>query len=148
MKAALTAAAMGVVMSPIDVIFDGANVWVAESNFANRLRKLNPDGSIAQTVAVGTQPAYMAYDGANIWVPNFAGNSITVVQASTGAIVATIASTAATRLSTPLQGAFDGERVLVTNPGNDSVTLFRAADFELDRQRPACRGLDAVRRLQ
>ena len=38
---------------------------------------------------------------------------------------------AANRLSKPVQLAFDGERILVTNQGNDSVTLFRAADLSL-----------------
>ena len=60
-----------------------------------------------------------------------AGNSVTVVSASTGAIVATIASNASNRLSVPVQAAFDGERILVTNAGNDSVTLFRAADLSV-----------------
>ena len=44
-------------------------------------------------------------------------------------MVATIATDATNRISTPVQVAFDGERILVTNPGNDSVTLFRAADL-------------------
>ena len=115
---------------PIDILYDGSNVWVVDAGTA-MLHKLNPNGTVAQSVAVGASPGYMVYDGANIWVPSHANNSITVVQASTGAITATITSTAANGLNTPLATAFDGERVLVTNPGNDSVTLFRAADLSL-----------------
>jgi hypothetical protein len=116
--------------SPIDVIFDGSNIWVAEAT-ANRIRKLNAMGAALQTVAVGASPAYMVYDGANIWVPNYLGDSLTVVRASTGEVIATISGDASNGLSKPVQVAFDGERILVTNQGNDSVTLFRAADLTL-----------------
>lgn len=68
-------------------------------------------------------------DGANIWVPNGMDSSITVVSASSGAIVATIPADASNKLSGPVQTAFDGERVLVTNFNSDSVTLYRAADL-------------------
>jgi DNA-binding beta-propeller fold protein YncE len=84
-----------------------------------------------QTVPVAGQPGYMVYDGANLWVPNYLGDSITVVRASSGTVVATIAGDASNRLNKPVQAAFDGERILVTNQGNDSVTLFRAADLSL-----------------
>jgi hypothetical protein len=124
---------------PIDVLFDGQQVWMTDYGL-NTLNRLNSDGSIAQSVSVGVSPGYMAFDGANIWVPNHDGNSITVVQASTGAVVATISSDGANRLSTPLQAAFDGERILVTNPGNDSVTLFRAKDLSLINNVPLATG--------
>ena len=115
---------------PLDVIFDGSNVWVADTGF-DRLVKLDGNGAILQSVNVGFSPAYVAYDGANIWVPGLTTNSITVVRAATGAVVATIAGDASNGLSSPVQAAFDGERILVTNPGNHSVTLFRAADLSL-----------------
>jgi YVTN family beta-propeller protein len=115
---------------PVDVLFDGQHVWMTDNGF-DTLNRLNSDGSIAQSVSVGVSPTYMAFDGANIWVPNQSSDSITVVQASTGKVVATISSDGANRLSSPLQTAFDGERILVTNPGNDSVTLFRAKDLSL-----------------
>lgn len=116
---------------PIDVLFDGSSIWVAEEG-SNRIRRLDPnDGSTMQTIAVGVRPGYMVYDGANIWVPNTGDNSITVVKASSGEVVATIASSASNRLNAPVQAAFDGERILVTNPGNHSVTMFRAADLGL-----------------
>jgi S-layer homology domain len=117
-------------VAPTDVIFDGTSIWVTD--VGQGLHKLNADGSIAQTVPLGGgDPGFMVFDGANVWVANESGNSITVVQASTGAVVATIAGNAANGLSQPIQPAFDGERILVTNAGNDSVTLFRAADLSL-----------------
>jgi hypothetical protein len=121
---------VGGFVAPIDVLFDGQHVWLTDAN-AHTLYRLNSDGSVAQSVEVGIEPAYMAFDGANIWVPNHSADSITVVQASTGAVVATIVADAANKLNAPLQAAFDGERILVTNSNNDSVTLFRAKDLSL-----------------
>jgi S-layer family protein len=124
------AASVGGFTRPTDVLFDGANIWVTDSA-TGKLHKLNVSGGIVQTVVVGAKPGYMTYDGANIWVPNLDDNSITVVQASTGAVTATISADASNGLSVPLQAAFDGDRILITNPGNDSVTLFRSADLSL-----------------
>ena len=104
-------------------------MWVTDQ-VANALRRLNANGAVVQTIPVGIDPGFMTFDSANIWVPDYDG-SITVVQASTGTVVATITSNAANRLSNSQAAAFDGERILVTNSGNDSVTLFRAADLSL-----------------
>jgi YVTN family beta-propeller protein len=87
------------------------------------------NGSVVQSVPVGVDPGFMTFDGTNLRVPNHGSNSITVVQASTGAVVATLASNAQNRLDGPASAAFDGERILITNIGNDSVTVFRAADL-------------------
>jgi YVTN family beta-propeller protein len=112
----------------VGLVYDGANIWVTDSA-ANKLHKLNADGTIALTVPVGGGPTFPAFDGANIWVPNSGDDSITVVRADTGAIVATIPADASNKLSDPIQVAFDGERILVTNYTSDSVTLYRAANM-------------------
>jgi YVTN family beta-propeller protein len=127
--------------TPLDIIFDGSNMWIADPGF-DQIIKLDANGAILQRVGVGADPAYMAYDGANIWVPNLAGNSVSVVRAATGAIVATLVTDASNALSVPVQAAFDGERILVTNLGNDSVTLFRAADLSVIRNVPLPAGSD------
>jgi hypothetical protein len=62
-------------------------------------------------------------------VPNLNDNSITVVQASTGNVVATITADANNKLHSPTSASFDGERILVTNHDGDTVTLFKAADL-------------------
>ena len=56
-------------------------------------------------------------------------NTITVVQASGGNVVATISADASNQLSVPTTAGFDGERILVTNFIGNSVTLFKAADL-------------------
>lgn len=69
------------------------------------------------------------FDGANIWAPNFNDNSITVVQASTGNVVATINGDGTNMLNSPIVASFDGERIPVTNYTGSSVTLFKATDL-------------------
>jgi hypothetical protein len=115
--------------SPSGILFDGASIWITDAG-AGMLFKLDL-GSIVQSVPVGKSPLNPVFDGANIWVPNYTDNSITVVQASTGSVVATITSDANNLLSGPNGASFDGERVMVTNAngGNSSVTLFKAADL-------------------
>jgi hypothetical protein len=116
--------------SVIGAVYDGAHMWVTDYG-AGTLLKLDSSGTILQTVAVGNQPEWPVFDGANIWVPNNADNSITVVQASSGTVVATILQNGTNLLNAPQEISFDGERILVTNDGNNSVTLFKAADLSL-----------------
>ena len=108
-------------------LYDGSNVWVTD-NGAGKLFKLDGTGAILQTVTVGVIPEYPVSDGANIWVPNYLSNSISVVRASSGAVLATLTGNG---LIGPLFAAFDGQRVLVTNfiGGANSVSLWRADDF-------------------
>jgi hypothetical protein len=114
--------------SPRGILYDGANIWVTDYT-ASTLLRLEVFGTILQTVTVGMGPEQPAFDGENIWVPNSGGNSITVVQASTGNAVATISADATNLLSNPTAATFDGERILITNQGNASVTVFKAADL-------------------
>ncbi len=104
-------------------LYDGKNVWVTEH--AGTLLKLDNSGAILQTVTVGSQPEFPVFDGTNIWVPNAFSNSVSVVRASTGAVLATLTGNG---LNLPVSAAFDGTRVLVTNNGGNSVSLWNAAD--------------------
>jgi hypothetical protein len=113
---------------PYGIVFDGANIWVTDPG-QNALLKLDPAGVILKSVAVGSLPQTPAFDGTNIWVPNASDHSITVVQASTGNVVATITADASNQLNAPNTASFDGERVLVTNVGTSTVTVFKAADL-------------------
>jgi hypothetical protein len=69
------------------------------------------------------------FDGMNIWVSDEAGNSIKVVRAVGGLRGTVMATLTENGLNAPNSMAFDGERVLVCNGGNNSVSLFKAADF-------------------
>jgi hypothetical protein len=107
------------------IVYDGANMWVTDV-IASKLFKLDSNGAISQTVDVGFFPRFPVFDGTNIWVPNNGSNTVTVVRASTGAVLATLSGNG---LSSPGTAAFDGERILVTNFNGDSVSLWKAADL-------------------
>jgi len=103
---------------------DGSNVWVTDF-VANTILKLSDTGAILQTVTIGTTPQYPVFDGLNIWIPNSGSGSVSVVRASSGAVLATLTGNG---LNTPVVAGFDGERILVTNQ-DFSVSLYRAADL-------------------
>ncbi|HKA35559.1 MAG TPA: S-layer homology domain-containing protein [Thermoanaerobaculia bacterium] len=109
----------------IGIIFDGSNVWVADQG-AGELFKLDASGGILQTVTIGLQPWGAVFDGSNIWVANSATPSVSVVRASTGAVLATLTGNG---LDVPYGGAFDGRRVLFANVGGGSISLWKAADL-------------------
>jgi hypothetical protein len=107
------------------IVYDGANMWVTDQN-AGKLLKLDSTGAIIQAVTVGTTPFFPVFDGTNIWVPNFSSLSVTVVRASTAAVLATLTGNG---MNGPHTAAFDGERILVTNLNGNSVSLWKAADL-------------------
>ena len=111
--------------SPSGILFDGANVWVTNL-FQRSLLRLDSGGGVLQTVTVDTYPAQPVFDGTNIWVPNYGADSVSVVRASNGAVLATLTGNG---LNHPAAATFDGERVLVTNFLGDSVSLWKAADL-------------------
>jgi YVTN family beta-propeller protein len=113
--------------SPVGILYDGANMWVADQGDSvnpGKLFKLDSSGAIIQTVTVGISPQYPVFDGTNIWVPNKDSDTVTVIRASTGAVLATL-----TGLSGPTGAAFDGERILITNQYSGYVSLFKASDL-------------------
>ncbi|HKF44090.1 MAG TPA: S-layer homology domain-containing protein [Thermoanaerobaculia bacterium] len=111
--------------APQGALFDGTNVWVTDFA-AGTLLRLDPAGVILLTVTVGGSPRFPIYDGSNIWVPNFASASVSVVRASSGALLQTITGNG---LGLATSAAFDGQRVLIANQNSDSVSLFKAADL-------------------
>lgn len=111
--------------SPIGILFDGSNLWVTDYG-DDTLKRVGLDGSVVQTVPLGSNPQYPVFDGTNIWVPLNQSNSLAVVRTATGAILATLTGNG---LDGPLQAAFDGERIMVTNFNGRSVSLWKAADL-------------------
>ena len=110
--------------TPRGALYDGANVWVTDSSVGTLL-KLNPAGAVLQTVTVGGNPNIPVFDGTKIWVPNANSHSVSVVRASSGAVLQTLTGNG---LNFPSVAAFDGERILIVN-GADSVSLWKAADM-------------------
>jgi DNA-binding beta-propeller fold protein YncE len=113
-------------VQPVGIIFDGKDIWVTDYG-DGKLKRLDVnDGHVIQAVAVGANPGFPAFDGTNIWVPNGMSNTVTVVRAATGAVLATLS---ANNLSTPTEAAFDGERVLVTNDSGTRPSMWKATDL-------------------
>lgn len=115
---------------PIGMLFDGDNMWVTDQDL-DSLLKLDDGGNIIQSIPIATNPQHPVFDGINIWVP---GGSITVVRVkdaagnplSTPFVLATLTGNG---LAGPQAIAFDGERMLATNQGANSVSIFKAADL-------------------
>jgi hypothetical protein len=117
--------------TPRGFVFDGTNMWVSDIvGSTGVLRKLNADGSVAQTVSLGHGASFPAFDGHNIWAPNFSDDTVSVVRASDGTVLKTLPAGTG-----PSVAAFDGQRILVTNEGttvgDGSVSIFKAADLTL-----------------
>jgi DNA-binding beta-propeller fold protein YncE len=110
---------------PFGILFDGTNIWITDQG-DSKLKKLDSNGAILQSVAVGSSPAYPVFDGSNIWVPNFVSNSVSVIRARDGQLLATLTGNG---LNGPTQPAFDGQRILVTNSNGNSVSLWKASDL-------------------
>ncbi|HKA36801.1 MAG TPA: S-layer homology domain-containing protein [Thermoanaerobaculia bacterium] len=121
-----TVTSVPVATFPRGILFDGANVWVTTS--PGTLLKLDPVGTILQTVTTGLGSSLPIYDGSNIWVPSLNDSSITLVRASSGAILTVLTGNG---MNGAQAAAFDGQRILVTNNtiGADSVSLWKAADL-------------------
>jgi len=94
--------------TPAGLVFDGANIWVANygSHSVTKLRA--SDGAVLGTFGVGTNPNNVAFDGANIWVVNQASNNVTKLRARDGKVLGTFAVGA-----TPWGAAFDGANIWV-----------------------------------
>jgi DNA-binding beta-propeller fold protein YncE len=116
---------------PTGILFDGRYLWVTDQGSKTLLQVDPSDAAILNTVPVGGGAAMPVFDGTNIWVPNFLDDTITVVQAATHSVVATITTDIYNQISGPGMPGFDGERILVPNVAGNSLTLFKAADLSL-----------------
>ena len=98
----------------------GHRLQCGDAAQAGLRRRDSPDGHDRD------EPAFPAFDGSNIWVPNGGSATVTVVRASTGAVLQTLSGNG---LVQPPEAAFDGQRILVTNNNGNTVSLFKAADL-------------------
>lgn len=116
-------------VTPYDILWDGSNLWVVDIG-DNHLKRVDvSNGLVLESISVGNQPRNLLFDGTNIWVSNALSDSITIVRAIGNLRGTVLATLTGNGLSFPLAMAFDGERVLVCDNGNSSVSLFKASDF-------------------
>src|SRR5262249_55458304 len=104
-------------------LYDGTNIWVTAAG--GSLLRLDSAGAILQTVT-GVGGGFPVFDGTNIWVPGGETGRISVVRASTGAVLTTLTGNG---IDLPNSAAFDGQRVLMPNGSADTVSLWKAADL-------------------
>jgi hypothetical protein len=113
--------------APAGILYDGSNIWVTDNSLGGQsaLKKLDSTGTIIQIIPLEGGLNHMAFDGTNIWVPSTAGKVI-IIRAASGTVIATLTGNG---ITAPLAAAFDGERVLITNPISDTVSLWKASDL-------------------
>jgi Cytochrome oxidase complex assembly protein 1 len=103
---------------PRDMVFDGANIWVANI-LGDSVTKLSAsNGAVVGTYPVATHPRYLAFDGTNIWISN--DNRVTKLLASNGEGVGSYDVG-----SRPRGLAFDGTNIWVVG-SNNSVNKLSA----------------------
>ena len=103
---------------PMNIVFDGANFWVSNTNSNNVTKLKASDGSVVGDYSVGgTFPRGMAYDGANIWVAVRDNNTVARLRASDGAILNNFSVG-----NFPCGIAFDGINIWVTNQNGNTVS--------------------------
>jgi len=119
-------------VTPVGIIYDGANIWITDIG-DGKIKKLDSNGNILMSITLPDGvlgPLFPAFDGTNIWVP--CATYHLIVMRVTGPLAGTVLATFAgpgNGLHDPLQAAFDGERILVTNRTGNSVSLWQASDL-------------------
>lgn len=108
------------------VAFDGAYIWVTNSNPAESTSGLTvtklraSDGGVVGVYPAGPHPTSIAFDGSSIWVANYYAGTLTKLKASNGALLGTF-----TMGFSPTSLAFDGTNIWVS--GAVGVVKLRAS---------------------
>jgi len=95
-----------------NMAFDGANLWVlnTEANSVSKVRA--SDGTVMGTFMVGHAPLAVVFDGASIWVFNqdaTIGGTVMILRPSDGAKLYTISP-----VTSPMGALFDGTNMWVS----------------------------------
>ena len=107
--------------SPLEVAFDGANIWVVNSGDSTLHKLRASDGATLGKFNVGASYG-VAFDGANIWATRY-DDRVAKVRASDGALLGTYGVG-----KSPFWLAFDGANIWVANEGENTVSKLRASD--------------------
>jgi YVTN family beta-propeller protein len=112
----LSATAVG--SAPLEMAFDGKNVWVADYTSSD-LMVVNSSGTVLSTISMpGANPEGLVFDGTYIWSANngVGANSVSKFNATTRTLVATYPAG-----RNPDGVAYDGSRLWVTNSYSNNV---------------------------
>jgi YVTN family beta-propeller protein len=128
----LSVTQVGVV--PVEMTFDGANVWVTNYD-SSSLSIVDSQGELIKTILLKptAHPEGILYDGKYIWVANngSGANSVTKIDAATKTLLATYAVG-----NGPDSVAFDGTYIWVTNSYSDNVMKLDRETGEILRTYP------------
>src|SRR5262249_8548188 len=85
----VTTVTLGPFSNPIVALYDAATLWIPDYSqpFVSRL---DGNGTVLQMVTAGGFPSRPTFDGTNLWVPVQSPDSMLVLRASTGAVLAQI----------------------------------------------------------
>jgi hypothetical protein len=108
--------------SPVSIVFDGTNIWVANGGDSSVTKLLAATGATLGTYSAGGTPSTLAFDGADIWVTMANGTTVKKIAPSTGAVTATY-----TTGNSPEGMAFDGVHMWVANFDDGTVTKLLAS---------------------
>ena len=115
--------------SPVGVLFDGTNIWVANENSWNIYKISASTGAVLQIYPAGLGAQYLAYDDVNnyVWTTNPASNNVTAINATSGNLVTYSCG------NDPDGIAFDGANMWVANYTPATVTKIRALDGRIQQ---------------
>ena len=119
----LSNAQFAVGSGPLNVAFDGANIWVVSNSDASVTKLRANDGEKLGKFFVGGDPGFIVFDGANIWITDGLGASVTKLRASDGTILGKFAVG-----GSPQGIVFDGANIWTANNTGNNVTKLRASD--------------------
>jgi hypothetical protein len=116
---------------PESILFDGSNLWITDYGDSSLKRVSTVNGSVLQTIPLSGTVGYMVFDGTNLWIPCQSPDQIYVVRAAGGLQGTILAQLTGNGLSGPIQAAFDGERILVTDYSSTTgtVSFWKATDL-------------------
>jgi len=109
--------------TPTGMAFDGANMWVINSQVNTVTKHRISDGVQLAAYATGSFPYAIAFDGTNMWITSINGDSVTKLRASDGANLGTVSVG-----DSPIALTFDGTHIWVGNIDSDNVTKIRVSD--------------------
>src|SRR5215510_216403 len=125
----VTTVASNVDESPYSAAFDGGRLWTT-NKFS--VSMVTPGATIpwtVSTVSTGFSSPYgILSDGIDMWVTDYSTYRLLRLDVTNGAVLQTLTGN---NLNGPRVAAFDGQRVLVTNSGNNSVSVWKAADLSI-----------------
>jgi YVTN family beta-propeller protein len=121
-------------IAPVEMTFDGANVWVTNYD-SSSVSIVDSQGELIKTILLKptARPEGIFYDGKYMWVANNGSgeNTVTKIDTATETVLATYAVG-----NGPDSVAFDGTYIWVTNSYSDNVMKLNRETGEILRTYP------------